>query len=266
MKKRIKTVQQLLKEKGLYNGALDGIIGPKTMAGLSKVKEVDSSLPKTRQITMFIQISANERDIDAGPVDGLWGQQTNAAYEMLIYYLEHGTLPPSWRPEEREISNPNDWPVQNSPEFHEFYGERCSQLITIDLPYTMKLCWDLRTRTRRTRCHAKVADSLSRILYKVKDIYGEEEIDRLHLNHYGGCHNERKMRNGNLWSMHSWGIALDFDTRRNQLSWGRDRAALAHPDYEDWWKCWEEEGWVSLGRARNFDWMHVQAARLTPGQ
>ena len=25
---------------------------------------------------------------------------------------------------------------------------------------------------------------------------------------------------------------------------------------------WEEEGWISLGRARDFDWMHVQAARL----
>lgn len=28
------------------------------------------------------------------------------------------------------------------------------------------------------------------------------------------------------------------------------------------WKCWEEEGWVSLGRQRNYDRMHVQAAKL----
>jgi len=63
--------------------------------------------------------------------------------------------------------------------------------------------------------------------------------------------------------MHAWGVALDFDPNRNQLNWGRDRASFSHPDYDNWWKCWEEEGWISLGRKRNFDWMHIQAARLT---
>lgn len=49
---------------------------------------------------------------------------------------------------------------------------------------------------------------------------------------------------------------------RNQLKMGRDRAVFARPDYDVWWRCWEEEGWTSLGRTRNYDWMHVQAARL----
>lgn len=262
MRSKIRIAQQILKEKGFYNGKIDGMVGSKTLEAFRRFEGVNPDWPITRQVTITIQMGAKDYGIDAGPADGLWGQQTNAAYEMLVYYFEHGKLPPNWRPEERELKNPNNWPVQNSPEFHQFYGERCSQLITIDLPYTMKLCWDLRSKTRRTTCHKKVANSLLRVLHKVKEIYGEDEISRLHLDHYGGCHNERKMRNGNLWSMHSWGIALDFDPGRNQLKWGRDRAVFALPDYEEWWKCWEEEGWVSLGRARNFDWMHVQAARL----
>lgn len=62
--------------------------------------------------------------------------------------------------------------------------------------------------------------------------------------------------------LHSWGIAIDYDPDRNQLQWGRDRAVFAGPDYDAWWQFWEEEGWTSLGRTRNFDWMHVQAAKL----
>ena len=64
------------------------------------------------------------------------------------------------------------------------------------------------------------------------------------------------------YSMRSWGIAIDDDPARNRLKWKRDRANFAKPDYDAWWRFREEEGWVSLGRSRNYDWMHVQAARL----
>jgi hypothetical protein len=70
------------------------------------------------------------------------------------------------------------------------------------------------------------------------------------------------MRGGTKWSTHSWGIAIDYDPERNRLNWGRDKASFAKPEYGDWWKIWEKEGWVSLGRTRNFDWMHIQAAKL----
>lgn len=262
MTNRIKIAQRILKEKGFYHGEIDGDAGPKTKAGLLRYQAVNSSWPLTRQITMTIQLGAQERGIDAGPIDGYWGQRTNTAFEMLEYFFDHGRLEPSWRPEERAIILSSQWPVQNSPEFHAFYGERGSNLVTIDFPYEMKISWDLRKRVNRVSCHSKVADSLGRVLSKVKEVYGQQEIERLRLNNYGGCYSNRKMRNGNLWSMHAWGIALDFDPDRNRLKWGRDQAAFAHPDYHDWWECWEEEGWVSLGRQRNFDWMHVQAASL----
>lgn len=64
-------------------------------------------------------------------------------------------------------------------------------------------------------------------------------------------------------SLHSWGIAIDFDPERNALNWDHTKARLARPDAEDFWKIWEAEGWVNLGRSRDFDWMHVQAARLS---
>lgn len=57
-------------------------------------------------------------------------------------------------------------------------------------------------------------------------------------------------------------LAIDFDPERNALKASNKTARLARPDCVEFWKIWESEGWVSLGRTRNFDWMHVQAARL----
>ncbi len=77
---------------------------------------------------------------------------------------------------------------------------------------------------------------------------------------FGGSLNVRKMRGGESYSMHSWGIAIDFDPERNALGWNQSKARLAAADAADFWKIWEGEGWVSMGRARDFDWMQVQAA------
>ncbi|TXT41117.1 MAG: hypothetical protein FD135_576 [Comamonadaceae bacterium] len=69
-------------------------------------------------------------------------------------------------------------------------------------------------------------------------------------------------RGGSTTSTHGWGIAFDFDPDHNPLKWDQNRARLAQPEYAAWWQCWEAEGWVSLERSRNCDWMHVQAARV----
>lgn len=128
MRKRIKIVQQLLQKKGLYDGNIDGIAGPITMRALAGIDGINSSLPKTRQITTYIQIAANERNIDVGPIDGLWGPKTSAAFNELTYQLKYGTPQPPWRPDEIVIANPHQWPVQITAEFNSFFGERGSQI------------------------------------------------------------------------------------------------------------------------------------------
>lgn len=129
----------------------------------------------------------------------------------------------------------------------------------VDCPWVLKLAWNPKQTTRRIGCNVKVADSLRRVLDRVHAAYGAAELVRLRLDLFGGCYNPRRKRGGTAWSTHAWAIALDWDPDHNKLEWGRDRAALARPEYETWWRCWEEEGWYSLGRERNFDWMHVQA-------
>ena len=100
MKKRIRVIQELLQEMGLYQGKIDGIFGPGTLRALNQVPGLNNAWPNTRKITAFIQIIANEKGIDAGPVDGFWGQRTQDAFDELTFLLEHNKRRQPWGPDE----------------------------------------------------------------------------------------------------------------------------------------------------------------------
>lgn len=152
------------------------------------------------------------------------------------------------------------WPRQK--DCMTFYGPVGTNQGTLQLPFPMRIAWDKSKTVKKITLHKKVIDSAGRVFAKIASDYSPAERARLGLDLFGGSLNVRRMRGGSNYSMHSWGIAIDFDPERNQLKWGKDRASLAHPDCEQFWRAWENEGWISLGRLKNFDWMHVQAARL----
>lgn len=263
VKSAIRTLQELLNANGFNAGTADGMMGPDTTAALDRVPDLPADWPTKRKAVGYLQLQAKARGIDVGKVDGLWGSQTQFAYDALKVALETGEQPAPWRPEEIPDINPNNWPRQTpEADLIRHYGPVGSNQTSIDVPYPHKLAWDTGTVVNRFSCHERVHDSLHRVLTRVVDHYGLAEIRRLRLDMWGGCLNVRQMRGGTRYSTHSWGIALDYDPSRNQLKWGRDKATLARSEYDMWWRLWEEEGWVSLGRQRNFDWMHVQAARI----
>lgn len=144
----------------------------------------------------------------------------------------------------------------------EFYGPVGENQTSLILPYPMVLAWDTGVVVKKITCHEKVKDSLSIIFENTLKAYGITSIKKLRLNLFGGCLNVRRMRGGSSWSMHSWGCAVDIDPEHNQLKWGKDKATLARSEYDLFWKIIEGEGWVSLGRERNYDYMHFQAAHL----
>lgn len=156
----------------------------------------------------------------------------------------------------------NNWPKQNYKSMVAFYGEVGQNMTQIVLPYQMKLAWDEGVIVKKMSCNEKCAESLHTIFEKTLKIYGQKDIQKLRLDLFGGCVNVRRMRGGSSWSIHSWGAAVDLDPDNNLLRWGKDKASFAKKEYNDFWKIVENEGWTSLGRARNFDWMHFQAANL----
>lgn len=131
-------------------------------------------------------------------------------------------------------------------------------LVTIPLPYPMRLSWDKSKIITRLRCHKLVANQLSAIFKDILDFYGLEHIQRLGIDLYGGCFNFRKMRGGSDWSRHSWGVAIDLDPERNQLKQTSKSAQFAKMDYKPMIDIFYKHGFVSLGREKNYDWMHFE--------
>lgn len=210
------------------------------------------------------QIMCRMKGIDVGEIDGLLGPQTRVAFDEFdgkvvdrdqieednsaaIKTVDPIILKPVW-PFQKDVTK--------------FYGAVGKNQGRVTLPFPMKLAWDRSHIVKTIVMHEKVCNSATRIFQRVADAYTPQQRVEIGLDIFGGSLNVRKVRGGNAWSMHSWGIAIDFDPERNPLAWGRDKARLAKPDAEMFWKLWEEEGWLSLGRARNFDFMHLQAARL----
>jgi hypothetical protein len=131
-------------------------------------------------------------------------------------------------------------------------------LVTIQLPYPMRLAWDTDTVVHRMRCHKLVADKFLAVFNEIHRVYGYEKIKELGIDLFGGCFNFRKMRGGNDWSKHSWGIAIDLDPARNKLKETSRTARFARPEYKDMIDIFYKHGFISLGRERNFDWMHFE--------
>lgn len=222
-------MQKQLRGLGLYYGRIDGINGPKTKQAIKKFQSIHPPLE----------------------VDGIAGKKTLA-------YLFPSQI--KARGDAIRASNFHKYPLQS--DIRSFYGRIGRNQTKLVLPYKMKLAWDLDVKISKFTCHKKVVEDLGSIFEQTLKHYGKDAIQELGLDLFGGCLNVRKMRGGSSYSTHSWGIAVDLDPARNQLKWGKDKANFANDEYLPFWKIVEDHGAVSLGREKNFDWMHFQFARL----
>lgn len=263
-------LQRRLKALGFYTGEIDGDLGSGSMNAIAAFLNngrvtVPQSWSKARRILAAKQLVCRIDGIEVGGVDGLMGPQTEFAFEVYAHRHTGGPSPiiPGRNvdpPTAEPATAPSIWPRQ--PEVLSFFGPVGVSQTRLALPFPMKLAWDTSKKVTSISIHQKLHDSAQRCFSRIADAYDADARAATGIDLFGGSLNVRKMRGGDNWSMHSWGIAIDFDPVRNSLRSNRSNARLAKPDCDRFWKIWEEEGWVSLGRTRDFDWMHVQAARL----
>ncbi|QFT47800.1 Putative peptidoglycan binding domain protein [Roseivivax sp. THAF40] len=231
-----KWLQSRLTAHGFPCGAIDGVIGPLTRAAL-----------KAFQAAKRIEVSGM-----ASP------ETVTALRESATALVE--PMPERDKHTVGAATGQTVWPRQAN--VRAFFGDVGERQTRIEVPWGMVLAWDTSYRVSRITVHQKVAESATRAMQAISDVYSEREIRDLGLHLFGGSLNVRRMRGGSRYSMHSWGIAIDFDPLRNGLRTRKPKARLSQDDAVPFWEAWEAEGWVSLGRAAGYDWMHVQAAQL----
>lgn len=249
----------------------DGVPGRRTMAA------VDALLAQSdaedwidwadgRRRVAAEQLTFKNVGIEVGKIDGLVGEQTRYARSVwdARRKIGGGKIDPEverWRDKEvwEPPQRPNVWPRQDQME--SFYGKPGTGWVPLEMPFPLRLAWAPTTRVWKVQVHGKCKDAFSRIWGNTMLHYGYEELKRLRLDMFGGCGNVRKMRGGSRWSTHSWAAAWDVDPDRNQLKWGRDKASLDDAKYKRFWEIVEAEGAISLGRVKNYDWMHFQFTR-----
>lgn len=144
-------------------------------------------------------------------------------------------------------------------EMVKYFGEPNAEgtyLVFIDLPYTMY--YD-KQPVARMRCHYKVKDAFLAVFRDILATYGKQRIHELEIDDFGGCFMYRLMRGSKFkLSTHSWGTAIDLDANRNTLKETSKTARFARPEYKPMIDIFYKHGFVSLGREKDFDWMHFQ--------
>jgi hypothetical protein len=131
-------------------------------------------------------------------------------------------------------------------------------LVTINLPYPMRLAWDLDEQVTRMRCHKLVADKFLAVFNDLLAHYGYEELVRLEIDLLAGCFNFRKMRQGNDWSRHSWGVAIDLSPAKNAMNTPVSKAQFGKPEYKPMLDIFKKHGFDWGGDLWKKDCMHFQ--------
>lgn len=133
-----------------------------------------------------------------------------------------------------------------------------SVLVNVPVPENYPLKYDGK-KVRSIRVHKLAADRLEAALKDIINHYGDD-IEEVAPGAcvYDGSYYFRTSRGSGSTSIHSWGLALDFDAGKNTMKMSAPKARLSQDIYKPFFDILEHHGFLSLGRRGDYDWMHVQ--------
>lgn len=269
---QIRHLQLVLAETGHYTGGIDGLIGPKTLAAMHDLESHHRSLytfdpsstTDARRHAAALQAGLKQLGHDPGLVDGWWGVNTEEALNAFLFKTAHGRDEVIERTPSAGFTPSSSVPHQN--DVASIYGQPGEQvksrLRTIDLPFPLRLDWNLRKKVSRVTIHRDCAEQLVAALSAVRDHYGAERMHELGIDRYAGGYNHRKMRGGSKWSMHAYGCAVDFYAAPNGLRARCPQALFCGAEYQPFLDIMQEHEWLPALRLWGADAMHFQRARL----
>jgi peptidoglycan hydrolase-like protein with peptidoglycan-binding domain len=265
-------LQQLMAAAGYYTHGIDGDFGPKSFKAMLAVETKHAAdytfdpttTTEARRRTGCAQACLAELGYSPGKIDGWNGLNTTEAINAFLYKLANG------KPEVIERAPlptaPQTSSIPRQSEVDTVYGKPGpqieSRLVTIELPFKLRIDWNLRQSTNKIRVHRDCAPQLKKALIEVREHYGEARMKELGIDRYMGAYNHRKMRGGNRWSMHAYGCAIDFFAEPNGLRTPCPQALFCGPDYKDFLDIMEANEWLPAIRLWGKDAMHFQRARL----
>jgi len=264
--------QMTMAAGGYYAGAIDGDIGPISRAAIHRI-EADfnpryrfrpTGSYEGRRLVGATQACLDELGFEPGAIDGWMGPNTSEALNAFLYRKINGR--DEIVPRDPLTSAPDGGAIPKQSEVSKIYGTPGSdieaKLVTIELPFSLRIDWNLRQKARRIRVHRLAAEQLKAALIAVEAHYGLARMQELGIDRYAGCYNHRKIRGGSSWSMHAYGCAIDFYAAPNGLRTRCPEALFCKPEYKDFLDIMEAHEWLPAIRLWGADAMHFQRARL----
>ncbi|MEL6618140.1 MAG: M15 family peptidase [Pseudomonadota bacterium] len=265
-------IQMLMAATNDYTGGIDGVLGARSQAAFAAIEARHAAAytfdPTTttdaRRRVAVAQACLNQLGFDAGAVDGWNGLNTTEALNAFLFRTTNGqdeVIP--------RVPNANFAPSGSIPtqaQVQSVYGKPGDQIKSrlkrIELPFKLRIDWNLRQRTNKITVHRDCADGLKAALVAVRNHYGADAMHRLGIDRYAGAYNHRKMRGGNKWSMHAYGCAIDFYAQPNGLRMACPEALFCGAQYKPFLDIMEDHEWLPALRLWGKDAMHFQRARL----
>lgn len=238
--------------------AADGIFGPKSIAAAAKKLGCSATVKA-------IQTAVGTK------ADGILGQKTYTALAAKLGVKTTTTVDPLLQKyiDKPVVISKVDYKVKTLPRQKEVrtdcsvFGKHGveSNLVAVKVPAGYPMKYDGKA-VSTIRCHKLVADRLEAALKDILNHYGSD-LEKVAPGAcvYDGCYNNRCTACGGSRSIHSWGIAIDFDAGNNMLNTHAPKARLSQAIYKPFLKILEAHGFLSLGLRNDYDWMHVQCCR-----